>query len=142
MARYGQPNFSFLISTVSTTAAYQDLSDHVLEFSGLDIEALLQQSDGFGDSWREQLYTGMRQVADLTINCFYEDTAATGPHAVFGGLTALGAERQVKLKFGTTNEYPKFKVVIKNYARLPKRGELTGSQLVLAVTGAVTNGTT
>ena len=107
MSKYNQSNFAILVTSVSASTVFNDISDYVTDFSGLNLEAVLQQSDAFGDSWREMLYTGIRQAADITIKGFYDDAAATGPHALMGALSALGAERRMKLKFGTTNEYPK-----------------------------------
>lgn len=142
MAKVGQADFRLLVTTASATSAFHDISDYVTEFSGLNIEAILQQSDAFGDSWQESLYTGIRKTGDITVKGFYDDVAASGPHAIFGALTALGNERVFKMKFGTTNEYPKVDVIIKSYARMPRRAELTGYELVVVPTGAVTNGTT
>jgi len=142
MARMGSDVHAVLITSSSATGAYHDISAYVTEISGLTIEALLQEGTAFSDAWPRQFYTGIRQAADITITGFYDDVAASGPHALFGGLTQLGSERVMKLKFGTTNEYPKFDCLIKSYMRDATRRELTKYTLVVTPTGAVTNATT
>ena len=130
------------VTTASSTGAFHNIAGYVRSISGLNIEAMLQETHGFGDAWVEQSYVGMRRVDDITIGGFYDDVAASGPHAIFGALATLGAERVIKLDLGTTNEYPKVDVIVKNYRRMPSIGEMTGYEVVLAPTGAVTYGTT
>ncbi len=142
MAKYGPDVAAILVTTVSATTTFQDISGYVQQISGLDIEALLERTDGFGDAWEEHSYIGKRKAAPITLTAFYDDAAATGPHAIFGALATLGTERVLKLKFGTTNEYPKVDVMVQKYTRLPNRDGLTGTQIVLQPTGAVTLGAT
>ena len=142
MARVGSDVMAILITSASATGAFHDISAYVTEINGFLIEALLEEGTAFSDAWPRQFYTGIRQVGDITINGFYDDVAASGPHALFGGLTQLGAERVMKLKFGTTNEYPKFDFLIKSYTRDPERKALTKYSAVFVPTGAVVNGTT
>ena len=142
MAKLGSNVVQIKVTSTSTTGSYNDISDYVREFSGLNTEAILQPSHAFADSWEEVLYTGINKVADITLKGYYDDVAATGPHALFGTLSMLGGERSMKLNFGTTNTYPKFDFLIKGYNRMPKVGELTGFEIICAVTGAVTLVTT
>jgi hypothetical protein len=117
----------FKVTTVSATTAYHDLSQYITE-----------ESHAMGDAWVEHLYTGMRRVTPITIGGFYDDVGASGPHAIFGQATDIGAERNVKLNLGTTNAYPKFDVIVKRYTRKPVRGVLTKFEVELLPTGAVT----
>ena len=146
MANRGQPDFAITVTTTSATAAFRDISQQVLTFNGWNIEAVLQQSDAFGDAWREHLYTGIRQMDDLTLGGFYEDTAtATGVNAIFGNATDLGAEREMELNAGLgvvgASEISHFDIIVKSYKRQPTRGELTAFELVVTPTGAVTTAT-
>jgi len=143
MAVHNGTEIEIYVTTASSTGAFHNISPFVRGFSpGINIEAILQESHTFGDSWVEQSKVGIYRMADITISGFYDDVAASGPHAIFGALAALGAERVIKLDLGTTNEYPKVDVIIKEYHRMPSLGELTGYEVVLAPTGAVTYGTT
>ena len=141
MAKLGADVFAIKITSSSSTGSYNDISQYVTDFSGLNIEAVLQESHTFGDAWKEQLYTGFKMGADITMKGFYDDVAATGPNALLG-FTNLGGERVIKLNVGTTNAYPKMDVLIKSYDTLPKRGSLTEFQSVLTITGAITIATT
>lgn len=134
--------FVIQVTSSSSTGAFHNISDYITDFSGLNIEAILEESHAVGDSWREVLYTGFRQANEITMGGFYDDAAASGPHALFGQATDLGAERVMKLNFGTTNAYPKFDYIIRSYNRTPTRGQLTRFEAVLAISGAITVVTT
>lgn len=140
---YGTPDqVSFKITSVSASTTFNAIGQYITEWSGYNPQAFLQESHAFGDAWKEQLFSGFQMADDITIGGFYEDTAATGPHALFGTLSHLGNERVIKMGFGTTNAYIKTDVLIRSYSRIPTRGELTKFQLVLAPTGAPTLVTT
>ena len=142
MANYGQPDFHISIGTASGVAlsALKDISQYVLTINGFDIEAMTQQSDAFGDSWVERLYTGIKQVGDIQIGGFYDDVAASGPHAIMGQTSDLGADRPFELNFGAS-DVANGRYVLAKYVRLPKRGALTEYQATLRVTGAVATAT-
>ena len=146
MARVGSNVIAIRVTAASTTASFHNISDYVREISGLNVEAMLTESHTFGDSWVEQTYVGVAQIGDITISGFHDDSSgaasSNSPHALFGTIAALGSERVVKLNLGTTNEYPKFDVLIKSYSRTPSVGELTGYEVVLSPTGAMTYVTT
>ena len=142
MAKVGSNVVNIKVTTASSTGAYHDIRDYVRTISGLNVQALTQESEAFGDSWKEHLYTGMNGVDDITLGGYYDDVAASGPHAIFGAIAVLGAERVIKLNLGTTNEYPKVDVIVAQYNRTPTVGELTGFELVLRPTGALTYATT
>lgn len=142
MAVAGQDLFQLLVTTTSSTAAYRDISQQVITFGGFNTEAILEQSDAFGDAWREFLYTGIRQMDDITVGGLFEDTAtATGVHAIFGQATDLGAERECELNFRVAaggTDVAKFDFLVKSYKRLPSRGALTRFEMVWTPTGAMT----
>lgn len=143
MANRGQPDFTITVTTTSATAAFRDISQQVDTINGLNLEALLEQSDAFGDSWREFLYTGVKQADDLVIEGFYEDTAtATGVAAIFGNASDLGAEREVELNFaGAGSDVSHFDALVRSWWRGPRRGALTRYRLTLSPSGAVTTTT-
>lgn len=138
MANYGQPDFKFSIGTASGVAlsALKDISQYIITINGINLEALTQQSDAFGDSWVEQLYTGVKKGDDIVIGGFYNDVAASGPHAIMGQTSDLGADRPFEADFGAS-DVANGRVVIAKYGRMPSRGQLTGYQATLRITGAV-----
>ena len=133
---------AFRLTSTSATTAFHDLAQFITEFSGLEILAETEETHTMGDSWAEESFTGLRRVSPITIGGFYDDVAASGPHALLGNTTDIGAERVIKVNFGTTNAYPKTDVIVKRYSRKPVRGELTKWEAELLPTGAVTVVTT
>ena len=133
---------AFRLTSSSATAAFHDLTQYITEFDGLELLAETQESHTMGDSWAEEAFTGLRRVSPIKIGGFYDDVAASGPHALLGNTTDIGAERVIKLNFGTTNAYPKVDVIVKRYSRKPVRGELTKFEAEFIPTGAVTVVTT
>jgi hypothetical protein len=131
VAKYGSS--SLVIEFDNSGGTLVDITQHVTGINGINIEAILEEGTTYGDSWVEQLFTGVKQVPDITIDGFYDDTASTGPNALFND---VGATRTLKLTFGGSNTAT-VETVIKSYARNPVRKELTKYQAVLAPTGAV-----
>lgn len=142
MARVGSDVLQIQVTTTSATASFRDITQQVTEMDGFMIEAILEESHTFGDSWTEQSFVGVRRIGDITIRGFYDDDTSTGTFGIFGNATDAGAERVMKLDTGTTNVYPKFDFIVKSYTRQPSIGELTKFELVLAPTGALTVVTT
>lgn len=133
---------AFKLTSSSATASFHDLSQYIDEFDGLEQLAELQESHTLGDAWAEQAYTGLRRISPIRIAGFYDDVAASGPHALLGQTTDIGAERVIKVNFGTTNAYPKCDVIVRRYSRRPTRGQLTRYEAELMPTGALTVVTT
>jgi len=127
MAKYGSDNLSI---SVGGTA----ISNYVDEIGDLNVEALLQEGTAFGDSWVEQLATGIKKGNPFTVSGFYDDTATTGPDAV---LNALGETKEVIITWGGSKTST-FNVIITNYLRKPVKGELTRFSCTLTPTGSVT----
>ena len=121
------------------------MSGYITGISGFAIEAMMAETHGFGDAWKEQSFTGLKAVSDITISGPFNDVAASGPHILWGNTSDLGAERSWKLYFAGTgsvaNNARKFDALIKSYTVTPTRGELHQYQLVITPTGAVTTTT-
>ena len=136
MGNFGQPNVKFMFSTASGSARI-DMSQSVDTINGLELEALTQQSDAFGDSWVENLYTGIRRMSPVVVEGFYDDTVATGEHQVWGQLSHLGNERTFSIDCSGTNGAISRVCLIQKHVRSPKRGELTRYQTTLLPSGAI-----
>jgi hypothetical protein len=135
MGKYGFDVMAFKITATSATTTYHDLAQYITEYSGMEILAELMESHTMGDSWKEYSFTGLKSVSPITIGGFYDDVGTSGPHALLGNASDIGAERVVKVNFGTTNAYPKCDVIVKRYSRKPVRGELTKFEAELQPTG-------
>jgi len=117
--------------------ALQDMTQYVLELNGIDIEGLMAESHSFGDAWFEALWTGIRKMAEIVLKGFYDDTATTGPDAIFNAVGNLNVTRTFKVTWGSTKT-TSVETYIKNYRRLPTRGEISKYEVVLVPTGAPT----
>ena len=137
MTKYGSAAVKISITSASNTTALHDISQYVDEFNGVEIEAILQNSHAFGDAWEESLHVGVSKVNPLTIGGYYDDVAASGPHALFGQISQLGKKRTVEVDFGASDIVAST-VVISKYSRAAKRGELTRYQVELQPSGAPT----
>lgn len=127
MAKYGSPN---LVVSIGGT----DMSQHVDTINGFEVEAMIQESHTFGDSWVERLYSGVKNGLPFTMGGLYDDTGTTGPDAKFN---TLGTTVAVILTWGGTKT-SSFNALVTKYRRLPARGELTRYEVELTPTGAVT----
>lgn len=139
MAYYGSDDVTIVMdSTAGTTV---DVTQSIQEINGLDVEAMLEESHTFGDSWVEQLFTGVRKMGDITVKGNYDDAASTSFDVIFNDpgntKTANTTTRTFQIKYGGTKTTT-VEVWIKNYRRLPSRGALTKAEAVLVPSGAVT----
>lgn len=138
MAKYGSN--SLVVEIDSTEGgSLSDISQYVLDINGVEVEAILTESHSFGDSWVEFLATGLRRMNPVTLGGFYDDTASTGPNAIFSSVQDSPADgtRTLKITWGSTKT-TSVEVWIQKYTRRPVRGELTRWEAVLQPTGAVT----
>ena len=127
MAKYGSNSFDISIAGTS-------IKNYIDTLNGFEIEALLAETHAFGDSWEEHLATGVKRGNPFTIGGFYDDTASTGPDVL---LNAIGTTVAVILTYGSTKT-SSFSALIRNYKRMPARGELTRFECELVPSGAVT----
>lgn len=138
MAKYGSN--SLVIEIDSTEGgSLTDISQYITDIDGVEVEALLQESHSFGDAWFEQLATGIRRMNPITLGGFYDDTASTGPNAIFVNVQDSPADqtRTFKITWGGTKTTT-VEVWIQKYRRAPVRNELTRFQVTLVPTGSVT----
>lgn len=130
MAQYG-PN-QLKIEFADSGASLQDMSNYIRTFNGLDVQAILVEGHAFGDAWVETLFTNIRKAADITMGGYYDDTASTGPDAVFN---ATGDVREMKVTWGVKTS--DFDAAIGSYKRLPTLNDLTKFEVMVRPTGEV-----
>ena len=143
MAKYGSDQVNIKFTTASATSlTLHDLGQYIDTFNGVKIEALTQEGHGFGDSWVEHLYTGIRRMDPVTVAGFYDNIAASGPNVMFGNASDIGSERRCEVNFaGTASNILQFAGLVMSYSRLPTRSELTRFELVFQPSGAVNTAT-
>ena len=113
-----------------------DMTQHVRSINGVDIEAILEESHSFGDTWFESLSTGMKRMNPIELGGLYDDTATTGPDAKFGP-TALGTSASLVITWGGTKTTTVTAFVAK-YSRGAQLGALTNYSVTLQPSGTVT----
>lgn len=133
MAKYGSG--AVVIEFDNSSGTLVNMTQHVLELGGIDVQAVLEEdAHTFGDTWREVLATGVKRAEPITIGGFYDDTATTGPDAIFN---SVGSERTLKVTHGGTKT-TSVEAVIQSYRRRPQRNQLTRYEVSVIPTGAVT----
>jgi len=128
MAKYGSDVVKVEVKDgVEEAGTYREVQTDLLDFPGLEKIAETEESHGFGNDWAEVVATGFYRVADITLRGYYDDTASTGTHALFN---RIGSRTDVKITWDGTKTTETL-MLIKNYRRLPTRGELTKFEAVL-----------
>ena len=127
MAVYGPDDFAI-------TLGGDSFKEHVDTFDGLNIDAIIEDSHTFGDTWTEQLYSGLRRGQPFTIEGFYDD-AANGPDAKFAGLE--GTTIAIVMTWGSSKTST-FNALLQTWARTTVREGTTRYTATLVPTGAIT----
>lgn len=136
MAKYGSPDI--VIQFDNSGGSLQTMTQYITEINGVKVEGLLEESHSFGDSWFEALPIGLRRMDDITLSGWYDDTATTGPDAIFNAPvpTTTTATRTLTITWGgaktTTVE-----TYIMSYERQAQRNGLTRFTVTLRPTGTV-----
>ena len=136
MAKYGSG--SIKIEFDNSGGSLIDMSNYILEHSEVSIEGLFEESHAIGDTWKENLPVGVKMLSEITISGFFDDTATTGPEAIFNAVaaTVAVASRTLKVTWGVNTT--SVETYIKKYSRAPVRAGLTKFTVILLPTGAVT----
>ena len=94
MAKYGPSSVSIVLDDSGGTA--RNLSQYIISIGGIKVNAGMVDSTGCGDSWAESLSTGIRNMDDITIEAWYDDTSNT-TDAVLGDVANGPADQQKTL---------------------------------------------
>ena len=138
MANYGQS--SVIVAYDNSGGTPVTMTPYVQTINGVDVESLMEQSDSFGDSWQEFLPVGVRKVSgDIVLEGLYDDTATTGPDAIFNAPAATVAttQRTLTITFGGSKTFA-VETYIKKYSRMLVRGKLHRYSVTLQPTSTVT----
>ena len=131
MAKYGSP--SVVISFNGTT-----ITQYVTDINNIDVESILEETHTFGDTWFESTAVGMKKAGDIKLKGFYDDTATTGPNALFVTTASDPTTAAVNLviTYGSTKTTT-IPVLIQKYSRMLDRGKLHKYEVTLQPTGTV-----
>lgn len=132
MAMYGSPSVVIMYDS-------HDVTQYVMDINDVDVETMMEESHTFGDSWFESLAVGIRKMADIKLKGMYDDTATTGPDALFN-TTAAGPSDSSKVLVITYggSKTTSVGVFIQKYSRKLDRGKIHKYEVTLQPTGTVT----
>lgn len=133
MAKYGSDDT--VIEFDSTDGgSLQDMTQYITGVGVIKKGAVVMESTTFGDTWREHLDTGLREMDDIVLDMFYDDTSSTGSWVVFN---SLGSTRTFKVTYGSTKTTT-VETVIVDVSRNLEIGSLHMMSVTLRPTGTVT----
>jgi len=141
VAQYNWSNIKVEFDNSSGTLV--DMSQYITSINGVKINAPTVDVTPLGSSaggWQKNLFGGLLQMDEITIEGFYDDTASTGPDAIFkdlGCVATSGGTRTLKVTWGGT-KYTQVETIITGYDRTPSKGQPTMFTVTLTATGAVT----
>lgn len=137
MAKYGSN--SVVVNFDNSGGTPVDMSQYVTTLGAITISAFMEDSEAFGDAWREVLATGVREVSPIVIGGFYDDTATTGPDVIFNAVASgpSVATRTLAVTWGSTN-ITSVETQITKYTRTAVVDKLTRYEVTLMASGAVT----
>ena len=118
----------------------QDISQYVTAISGVNVTAPTVDVTPAGVSYLKKLFGGLLSMDTVTLDMIYDDTASTGPKALFndtGCVATSGGTRTLKVTYFGTN-YTSVEVIIASFKRQPVKGTPTMCQASLDPTGTIT----
>lgn len=137
MANYGS-NAVVISFDVSDGGSLTDISQYVTSINGVSVEKLTEESTQFGDSWMEELQSGMSKMEPIVLEGFYNDASSPAPDAIFNIASIVhAATRTFKCLYGGTKSTT-VETWIRKYERLPSIGKLTRYRVTLNPTGSPT----
>ena len=137
MAKYG-PN-SLTVNYDNSSGTPVDMTQYVLTINDVQVEAIMEESHSFGDSWFESLATGIRRVNPVEMSGFYDDTATTGPDAIWNAVASGPSVtlRTLQVVWGASKSIS-VETLIAMYGRQATRNVLTKYSVRLQPSGAAT----
>lgn len=117
----------------------RDMTNYITEFGGVKISSNMVQSTAFGDTWEEMLPAGLKKMEPITVKGFFDDTASTGPHVVFGDPddSPQDSTRTLTVVVGNSKQVT-VETRLVSYAVMGKVGALTEFEASIQPTGAAT----
>jgi len=119
--------------------ALVDISQYVMTLNDIDTESVTEETHTFGDTWDEHTPVGVGRLPAIELGGLYDDTAVSGPDALFAGRVpevTTATTRTLKITWGGTKTTA-FETYLSSYKRTADRNGLTKFTVKLQPTGAV-----
>lgn len=136
MAKFGSDVLSITFDDQGGTP--RDVTQYVTSINGVEIEAILEAITAFGDEWERHLGVGLSKMAPIVVGGFHDDTASSGPHAVFRAVDSSPsqASRTFVAAFGGANGTVTVEARNAKYKILGKVGGITLFEATIQPSGA------
>ena len=132
MAKYSSKDFA--IKFDDSLGAPQDVSQYITDAGPMDTSIATEGTTPFGASDETNASAGVKAAKAITLKGPYDDTATTGPVALFN---AKGDTRTLEYDWGG-GKSSSVEVLITDFKRVPGVKKLTGFEVTLLPTGPVT----
>ena len=133
MAKSTSSVAAFKIEASVGAGSLTDMTTYVTGIGSAKIDGNFEDTTPFGAQYATQGYTGFKTGSDFTVEGFYDDTATTGPDAVF---SVIGDLRDVEIDWNASKKTTG-SVLIKSYERMPKVKGFTKYKATLTWTGNI-----
>lgn len=130
MAKYGS---SVVVVTIDDApgGTARIITPYVTTIGGIKVESITQQTNPFGTASEAHTPVGVTKTPDIPISGFFDDTAAVGPHVVFGAPASWALDiapasvGRVLVILAATGATFTITVHLVSYEVSPKNGALT-----------------
>lgn len=133
MSKYAGKDFAL-------SFAGQVMTAHITSVNGFDLEAVTEDGKPFGTAYPKPIPTGDVNYSDVEVEGLYDDTAVSGPDAVFRGNMPTGpatAASALVLTWGGTKTSTGNAFCVK-FTRQASKNAITKFRATLRWTGQVT----
>ena len=136
--KYGSTSFTASLEDGPGGTA-RAMVGHILSIGEIGIEALMERSDALNAAFEAQTPTGKKRVPPIEIEGFFDTTASTGPHVVFGTVDDGPQDdgREFIAVFGDSKTLTG-DCRLSNYRLIPSNDGLTRFRATLTPTGTWT----
>lgn len=126
MAKYSSKDLDLTVGVNSMKA-------YIMDDVTVGVEVGTEDMTAYGDTWAKHISTGVKRGDPVTIGGFYDDTATTGPDAIFN---TIGTTIEIVITWGGSKT-TSFAAIVQRYERLAKIGEMTKYLCTLQPTGEI-----
>jgi len=139
MAKFSSPDVIFKFD-IADGGSLTDITTYITKIGDINITRPLVESTPFGTSTAEWLVSIFKKYEPITIGGFFDDTASSGPDAVFNiGRYVHAVTRSYEITLGTRKLSGEAWIV--SYKRMFTSGEYTQWEAEIQSTGTVTEAT-
>jgi hypothetical protein len=119
--------------SAEVTVSYDDaggvarvVTAFILTMGGVKITSQFDPNTPYGATVMAKLPTGLTEIADIDLEGYFDDTATTGPHTVFGApdTSPQASTRTLAIVFGNAKTWTS-EGYLMEYEVLAKAGNLT-----------------